>query len=143
MARRHLRNLADEIEWRSYRPPPPYRLDAEILSVRDLRMRATAEHLRRAHRIDFHLLIFVTSGKCNHVVDFKPVRCRSGSLLVLRPSQAEQFDVTSDWDGWLVLFRPSSSSCLNWKEAPMTYIWSVFLRATQSLSLFTSTSYMS
>jgi AraC-like DNA-binding protein len=106
MARRHLRNLADEIEWRSYRPPPPYWLGVEILSVRDLRMRATAEHLRRAHRIDFHLLIFVTSGKCNHVVDFKPVRCRSGSLLVLRPSQAEQFDVTSDWDGWLVLFRP-------------------------------------
>jgi len=106
MARRNLRNLADEIEWRSYSPPPPYRLDVEILSVRDLRRRATAEHLRRAHRIDFHLLIFVTSGKCSHVVDFKPVRCRSGSLLVLRPSQAEQFDVTSDWDGWLVLFRP-------------------------------------
>ena len=42
-ATRHLRNLADEIEWRSYRPPPPYRLDVEILSVRDLRMRAQRE----------------------------------------------------------------------------------------------------
>jgi AraC-like DNA-binding protein len=103
---RSFRTRAHEIERRSYRPPPPYRLDVEILSVRDLQRRATAEHLRRAHRIDFHLLIFVTSGKCDHVVDFEPVRCRSGSLLVLRPSQAEQFDVRSDWDGWLVLFRP-------------------------------------
>src|ERR1700730_13347606 len=106
MARRNLRNLADEIEWRSYRPPLPYRFDVELLAVRDLRRRATAEHLRRAHRIDFHLLMFITSGKCDHVVDFKPVRCRSGSLLKLRPSQAEQFDVRSDCDGWLVLFRP-------------------------------------
>lgn len=74
--------------------------------MRELRARAPAADLRRPHRIEFHELIFVTHGECTHVVDFEPVHCQAGSVLVLQPSQVEQFDVATPWDGWLVLFRP-------------------------------------
>lgn len=89
-----------------YAPPTPYAFDIEVIAMRDLRVRASAADLRRPHRIEFHELIFVTRGDCTHVVDFEAIRCRPGSVLVLQPSQVEQFDVETPWDGWLVLFRP-------------------------------------
>jgi AraC-like DNA-binding protein len=52
------------------------------------------------------MLICVTEGECEHVIDFKPVPGKQGSLFLLQPSQAEQFDLSRDWDGWLILFRP-------------------------------------
>lgn len=74
--------------------------------MRSLKSRVPAEDLRRAHRLEFHQLICVTQGKCTHVIDFSPIRCEAGSVLVHQPSQTEQYDVTSAWDGWVVLFRP-------------------------------------
>ena len=97
---------SDDIERIGYRPAAPYALDIEILSMRHLKGRIAAEDLRTAHRLEFHQLICVTEGSCTHVIDFSPIPCEPGSLLVHQPSQTEQYDVTSDWDGWLVLFRP-------------------------------------
>lgn len=106
MARRPRHLLRDPLKRIRYSPRAPYALDVEILEMRELRARVAGRHLQEAHRIDFHELICVTRGSCTHVVDFEPVSCAPGSVLVLHPSQAEQFDVTSPWDGWLVLFRP-------------------------------------
>jgi AraC-like DNA-binding protein len=94
------------IERIGYRPTAPYALDIEIFSMRSLRARIPAEELRRAHRLEFHQLICVTEGRCTHVIDFSPIRCEPGSVVVHQPSQTEQYDVTSAWDGWIVLFRP-------------------------------------
>jgi AraC-like DNA-binding protein len=95
-----------EIERRGYRPPAPYKLDLEILRMADLRARVKGAHLQRVHRIEFYMLICVTEGECEHVIDFKRVTGKQGSLFMLQPSQAEQFDLSHDWDGWLILFRP-------------------------------------
>lgn len=89
-----------------YHPASPYEHDLEIFSFRSLKSRVPEEELASAHRIQFHELICVTRGECTHAIDFDPIRCSPGSLLVSHPSQTEQFDVRSAWDGWLVLFRP-------------------------------------
>jgi AraC-like DNA-binding protein len=94
-----------EIERLNYRPSAPYRLDLEIFSVSDLRQRVGTEELRSTHQYAFHLLLCVTRGECTHRVDFRPVHCKSGSLLALRPGQAHSFGLEEDWDGWMVLFR--------------------------------------
>jgi AraC-like DNA-binding protein len=106
MAQSHQSRQSGALERIGYGPPEPYTLDIEVLAMRELRKRAPAADLRRPHRIEFHELICVTRGKCTHVVDFEPARCGPGGVLVLQPSQVEQFDVTAPWDGWLVLFRP-------------------------------------
>jgi AraC-like DNA-binding protein len=106
MTRSNRKMGPDGLERIGYAPPAPYGLDIEVVSMRELRGRAPAAEMHRPHRIEFHELICVTRGSCAHVVDFEPVRCAPGSVLVLQPSQVEQFDVTSPWDGWLVLFRP-------------------------------------
>ena len=89
-----------------YNPPSSHGLDLEIFPVSMLRRRASVDQLRTAERIQFHLLICVTEGHCTHMVDFEPIACESGSLLMLRPGQVQRFDTTTDWQGWLVLFRP-------------------------------------
>lgn len=95
-----------DIENLGYRPRAPYRLDLEVFTVADLRRRGGKEKVRTTHRYEFHTLVCVTQGVCTQVIDFKPISCAPGALLVLRPGQAHNFGRDEDWDGWIVLFRP-------------------------------------
>jgi AraC-like DNA-binding protein len=94
------------IERIGYRPRGGYAFDVELLRMAELRQRVGPAALRRPHRLEYHQLVCVTEGRCSHAVDFEPVDCVAGSVVALHPSQTEQFDVVSAWDGWLVLFRP-------------------------------------
>ncbi len=94
-----------EIQRLGYQPQAPYRLDLEVFSVADLRLRAK-EELRQTHRYEFHTVVCVTQGTCTQVVDFKSITCAPGSLLVVRAGQAHNYGADADWDGWNLLFRP-------------------------------------
>ena len=90
-----------------YEAPAGYELDLEIFSLSEFRRRVSAEHLRKPQRVDFHVLLYVTKGRCLHMVDFETIPCKCGTLLVLSPGQIQRFDVKSTaWDGWMVIFRP-------------------------------------
>lgn len=89
-----------------YQPRAPYKLDLEVFSVADLRRRGRKEKVQATHQYEFHALVCVTQGTCTQMVDFKPIPCVPGSLLVLRPGQAHNYGQDEDWDGWNVLFRP-------------------------------------
>jgi AraC-like DNA-binding protein len=95
-----------EIEQLNYRASGSHPLDLEIFSVSELRQRVGAEFLRSTHRYRFHMLLCVTRGECTHMIDFKLIPCKSGSLLVFQPAQAHRFGFEQEWDGWVVLFRP-------------------------------------
>jgi AraC-like DNA-binding protein len=96
----------DAVERIRYRPRGRYAFDVELLRMSELRQRVGPGPLQRPHRLEYHELVCVTRGRCVHSVDFEPVACAAGSVIVQQPFQTEQFDVESDWDGWLVLFRP-------------------------------------
>lgn len=104
--RRDFRPAGESVVRVGYHPPSAYPLDVEVLSVRQLHERATADDLRKPERIEFYLMMCVTRGRFRHVVDFEPVPCGPGSVLILRPGQVQRFDADARWDGWLVLFRP-------------------------------------
>ena len=89
----------------AYQPHGPA-LDIEVFRVSDLRQRTSAREIRAPHRYDFYMLVCVTNGHPTQWVDFQPVPCSPGSLLVLRPGQVHGLGDGQDWDGWLVLFRP-------------------------------------
>ncbi len=94
-----------EIQRLGYQPQALYRLDLEVFSVADLRLRAK-EELRLTHRYEFHTVVCVTRGTCTQMVDFQSVTCAPGSLLVVRAGQAHNYGPDEDWDGWNLLFRP-------------------------------------
>lgn len=89
-----------------FAPPLGYELELEVMSTAEMRRRATAGREPVPHRIDFHLLLAVTNGQCEHWVDFAAQACRPGSWLIVRPGQVFRFSSTSNWHGWMVLFRP-------------------------------------
>ena len=96
-----------------FSPNSSYALDIEILSVMDLRNRVAENRFRLAHQIDFFMLAVITKGTCTHVIDYHPVKCKKGMLLLLQPGQAQQFDERLGWDGWIVIFRPEFLAMFN------------------------------
>ena len=94
-----------DIQRLGYRPQAPYQLDLEVFTMADLRHRGGKE-VRITHRYEFHTLVCVTQGVCTQVVDFEPISCKPGSLLIVRSGQAHNYGRDEDWDGWNVLFRP-------------------------------------
>jgi len=89
-----------------YEPPATYGLDLEIMPIAVLRQRVSKNYLRTRERIDFHLMIYLTEGRCTHMVDFESIDCRQGSLLMLHPGQVHCFDASTHWQGWMIIFRP-------------------------------------
>ena len=100
MARQH------DIERLDYQPQGTYPLDVEVFTMAELRQRGSKEKVRTTHRYGFHMLVCVTEGVCTQVIDFRPIVCAPGSLLVVRKGQAHNFGPHENWDGWIVLFRP-------------------------------------
>lgn len=88
-----------------YAPPDGYSLDLEVFPVSALRQRISTKMLQSAERIEFYMLVFVTEGRCTHMADFELFACEPGSLLILQPGQVHRFDMTTDWQGWVLLYR--------------------------------------
>jgi AraC-like DNA-binding protein len=86
--------------------PSGRKLDVEVFPFSDILRRSPAAKVQATHRYDFHLLVLVTEGTPTQVVDFEPVQCAPGSILILRPGQVHSFGADLHWEGWLALFRP-------------------------------------
>lgn len=99
-------NKREDIECLNYRPTGYYLYDLEIFRVSDLKQRTSEEKMLVTYRYEFHMIICVTHGKCVQWVDFEPVSCKTGTLLLLLPGQAHNFGHDENWDGWIILFRP-------------------------------------
>ena len=95
-----------DIQQLDYQPSQGHERDLEIFLVSELRERLAEGALSLTYRYAFPTLIYVTQGACTHEVDFLPVHCEVGSLLVLPAGVAHSFGHTFDWDGVMVLFRP-------------------------------------
>ncbi len=104
---------ARPLERVTYTPPATYALDIEIIPIRELRTRVIENRFRQAHQINFYLMMLVTRGKCEPTVDYTPVQCRKGSLILVSPNQALQFDMNEGWQGWITIFRPEYLAAVN------------------------------
>ena len=95
------RSKVDQLEYQ----PQGRELDVEVFRFSDLRRRVARAHLLALYHYSFHTLICVTEGDVTQQLDFQPVTCSAGSLLVVRPGQVHSFGNDEGWDGWMVLFR--------------------------------------
>lgn len=89
-----------------YEPASPDQLDIEICKLSVLRRRVQGRGLSTAHRHTAHMLLCVTRGSCRQIVDFETEPCSAGTFLALRPGQVHDLGRETDWDGWMVFFRP-------------------------------------
>ena len=95
---------AAKVDQLAYRPSGR-ELDVEVFRFSDLRRRVGRAEILALYHYSFHTLICVTEGKVIQQLDFQPLACSAGSLLVVRPGQVHSFGSDQGWDGWMVLFR--------------------------------------
>jgi AraC-like DNA-binding protein len=89
----------------AFSPPDGYALDVEVYPVAELARRAGDVERRGFERVEFHCLLYVTSGQYLHFVDFEMLECARGSLIVLQPGQVHHFGDLSACEGWMLIFR--------------------------------------
>lgn len=82
--------------------------DVEVLTIEDLRGRMPAALQHKSQRADFFRLLGVTEGETVPVVDFVEQRSMQRQWVLVRPGQVFRYDLSTDWTGWLLVFRPEA-----------------------------------
>lgn len=91
-----------------YSPAPGYRHEIQALGWKDIKNKAGDDFLSFLERIQFYLVISIRSGNCRHMADFEFFSCDQHSLLFLQPGQIQKFDISSNWDGILLIAKPEA-----------------------------------
>lgn len=60
--------------------------------------------LNKPHRIQFHLIIFITKGSGVHFIDFQPYNYYEGSTLFISKGQIQAFKINPETEGFIILF---------------------------------------
>jgi AraC-like DNA-binding protein len=88
--------------------PRLVRLGIEPMSLADVLRRRSERYMSLPERVDFYMLILMTSGTGKHTVDFVNWPVSTGCLVFVRPGQVQQWHVTSRIAGQIVLIAPSA-----------------------------------
>jgi AraC-like DNA-binding protein len=104
----------------------------QILRLSDLLSREKLPHTPNApQRLDFHLIMLLTSGEGTHMIDFVDHKCGVGTLVHVGPDQVHSFHYGSDVEAWMLVFRPDVLSGdfyapeSNVFQFPSEYVWPV------------------
>ena len=106
----------------SFRHPEDDRIGIEVLSIAQLRQRASLTALSRITRADFFRLVVITSGQTQPWIDFHPVSALANDYLLIKPGQVFRHDVSLTWHGWMVVFRPERLHSIGNGQALATQI---------------------
>lgn len=79
------------------------KVGVEAMTLQELRQRTPARMLLATQRVDFHHLLLVQEGQARHMVDFVNHPLRPGSVLLVRPGQVQQWQMTDELQGQLTL----------------------------------------
>ena len=86
------------------RKKPEIQFDLLNLDLKNLLKRKDIDHdPRLIHRVDFYLILIVTSGSGQHVIDFTEYPYEKGTILTIRKDQVHRF-VENDAKGYILLF---------------------------------------
>lgn len=91
-----------------FNPPAGKRLAVEVMSIKDLKSRASQDHFTRLQRADFYRLFGVFSGSTCPMIDFSHHQAQAGDWILVRPGQVMRYDFSRPWTGGLLVFRPDA-----------------------------------
>jgi AraC family transcriptional regulator, transcriptional activator of pobA len=78
----------------------------EIVGIKDL-YRVHKELMTEPHRTGFYHILWFQKGNPTHLVDFIPVKIKTGTILFLNKDTVQRFDKKGDFDGKAILFTDS------------------------------------
>lgn len=82
-----------------------------------------AEHIVFPHRHDFYYLLYITSGKGTHTIDFKTYPVRNNQLFFMSPGQVHEWNLPLNTKGYTLFFN---KELFNSKDFKIENEWSFF-----------------
>lgn len=80
-------------------------LDFEIVDLDKFFRTRPMEHLSRVYRLNFYIMIYVTSGEGKHEIDFKVYDYKEGDVVFIAKNQVHRFLPDTKADGYIILFK--------------------------------------
>jgi AraC-like DNA-binding protein len=81
------------------------RVGLEVMSLAELRAKVSGRGIE-AHRVEFLMVLLITEGTGEHVVDFETIRVSAGQAVVVRPGEVQQWKARKGLEGELILVDP-------------------------------------
>lgn len=79
-------------------------LDFEIVDLKEFYQTRSMKHLSKVYRLDFYIMIYVTSGRGKHEIDFEVYNFKEGDLIFIAKNQVHRFISISEASGYIILF---------------------------------------
>lgn len=70
----------------------------------DLLFNEFSEELKKPNRVDFYQIFWFQKGSPTHIIDFKPIKIESNSLLFINKNSVQLFDCKTKFKGKAILF---------------------------------------
>lgn len=129
-------NLQDIIG-RRFENPHLQGLGVELMTIDELSNKLPKMRLSKPERIDFFMLLLVTSGQGLHTVDFIQHPISSNTFIFVRPGQVQQWLLDSRYSGLVLLIQPDAiPSISNQQNSQFLSLldWQVFSKLPSSVS---------
>ncbi len=94
-----------ETRFRNQRLDP---IGLEVIALAELRGRVWRHRLEEPERAGLFLLLIVTAGRGEHVVDFERVPLRAGRVVFVRPGQVQAWRLQSGCEADVLLIEPAT-----------------------------------
>ncbi|MCY6371217.1 AraC family transcriptional regulator [Clostridium ganghwense] len=78
--------------------------DFEIIKLKDFFATKNLQYLMRNYRVNFYMILCITSGNGQHEIDFKLYPYQEGDILMIAKNQVHRFYPKENVDGYLILF---------------------------------------
>jgi AraC-like DNA-binding protein/RimJ/RimL family protein N-acetyltransferase len=82
------------------------RVGLEVMNLAELRTRGSGRGIEDAHRVEFLMVLLVTGGSGEHVVDFETLPLHPGRTVVVRPGEVQQWRLRPGLEGEVLLVDP-------------------------------------
>ena len=83
-------------------------IGVEWMTLSDLRARVPASKLSETERVEFFMVLVVTAGHGEHLVDFERLGLRAGHVVFVRPGQVQQWQPAGGLEADLLLVDPAA-----------------------------------
>ncbi|WP_066506895.1 helix-turn-helix domain-containing protein [Abyssisolibacter fermentans] len=78
--------------------------DFEIVDLQEFLKTRPAKHLSKVFRLNFYLILYITSGKGRHEIDFKVYDFKAGDMIFVAQNQVHRFFPNTQATGYIILF---------------------------------------
>lgn len=82
-------------------------IGVELMTLSELRARVSAKLLFETERVEFFMVLVVTGGRGEHLVDFEHLALRPGHVVFVRPGQVQQWQPARGLEADVLLVDPA------------------------------------